>query len=262
MKSEASTLSVSRTARRSTWFAGFGPFMLVETIPWLLAATAIRGYSRQMGSGLALLVLVVAQFALFMAFLVACHRAIQLAGGATNLGRLSFSEQCALARGVLGRMLGLFFAVVVISLFIGVDKFHAAAFWLGFDGIVFNYPSHVLVIWSPVVATIAFLMVIEKGAGRKPKFASVLRHFVDRWRYLLAAIIAIVGFQIASNIVQAYAASIVQSLYDRPQPYIVKNIMYLAFFLSLSYARLWATVTILTYALRASYRRGDVDSDG
>jgi hypothetical protein len=261
MKSQASTLPVSHPARPRTWSVGFGPYMLVETIPWLLLATAIRGYARQMESGLALLVLVVVQFALFMAFLVACHRTIQLAGGTTDLGRLSFNEQCALARGVLGRMFGLFFAVVSIALFIGVDKFHAAVFWLGFDGIVYNWPSNTLLIWSAVVATIAFLMVIEKGAGREPKFPSVWRHFMDRWRYLFAAIIAIIGFQIASNFVQAYAAGIVQPLYDRPIHYIVKNMMYLAFFFSLSYVRLWATVTILTYALRASYRKSGVDSN-
>lgn len=234
---------------------GFGHYLLLEAVPWLLLASATRMHARHSVGGIALLVLLIAQFALLIAFLVACSRMIQLSGGQTALGRLSFNDQCKLGRGILRRLLGLFLAANVFAVALGMNKFTAANLWLGFDGIAFDWHQDILLLWSPVVATIAFLMVVEKGAGRQPKFGPVLRQIRYHWRYLLPAAIMIMASQAGFNLVQMYAGYIFQPLYEQLTLPPVKNLTYLGFFFIFSCIRLWVTIAILTYALRAAFRQ-------
>lgn len=242
--------------RRQLPSIGFGPYLLLEAVPWLLLATVMRMVARSMGDGFGLLVLAAGQFALFIAFLLASQKMIHLAGGTTGLVGLSFRSQAALARAVLWRLLVLFLAANLLALWIGVDRFAAAVFWLGFDGIAFKWLGGTLLMtWSAVVAAVVYLMVVEKGAARQPGFVAVLRQFLVRWRYLLSAAVAIIAMQAAANAIQSLVGAMLQPLHAQLAPPLLKASAYLMFSFIFAYVRLWATIAILTYALRASYRR-------
>ena len=255
MKGRAEAVPVVPGVARRLPSVSFGPYLLLGTVPWLLLATATRMHGRHTEGGLGLLVLLIAQFALFIAFLVASNRMIRLFGGSTALDRLSFNEQFALGRGIIWRLLGLFLAANLLAVWAGMGKLTAAFLWFGFDGIAFDWHRNILLLWSPLVAVIAYLMVVEKGAGREPGFGSVLRQMRDRWRYLLPAMLAIMALQIVSNTIQHFAGFIMEPLYVQLTLSVPKNLMYLGFFFCFAYIRLWATVAILTYALRLSYRQ-------
>lgn len=78
----------------------YGPFRLLEAVPWLMLAAALR--TLQVQGGLMWFVAGEASdFSVFIAFLLAARRMIELADGQTGLGKLSFAQQLSLARKVL-----------------------------------------------------------------------------------------------------------------------------------------------------------------
>lgn len=258
MTEVASTLPARETLRSGP-SVSFGPYLLLEALPWLLFATCARTYSRGLPGVLAISGMLIVQFAVFFAFLLASRRMIELAGGGTVLGRLTFKDQLALGKGVIWRLLALFFAVVVTALLLGMNKYRASYFWLGFDDIVFAWNGGFLPIWSAVVATITFLMVVEKGLDRRPKYISVLHQLKDRWRHLLPAVALLGLFLSGANFVQEHLNSNLEPLYAAlPPP--LRRYFYTGYFLGFSYLRLWVVVALLTYALRASYRQNPDDS--
>jgi hypothetical protein len=169
--------------------SGYFPFKLLETVPWLLLACAGR---LLMNHPLVILFLLLIQCVLLVAFVLAAHRAIEYFGGTTALGRMSLLAQWRLAKGILRRLLGLFLAAVLISLLLGMDKNEAPFFWLGFDALIHGRPGLHMLAWSAVVAVITYLMVVEKGLGRKPTYFAVLRQFASHAGELVLAAFLIV----------------------------------------------------------------------
>ena len=147
------------------------------------------------------------------------------------------------------------FATIVLAVQLGVDKYMAAHLWMGIDGIIFHWGRNFLLPWSALMALIIFLMVVEKGAGRRPLLISTVREIGRRRRHLAWAVVAIIAMQAVSIWVQDGIGALLDPLYQQPKPFLLRNLLYLGFYFTFSYARLWATVAILTYALRASYRQ-------
>lgn len=235
--------------------SGYGPYLLLTAVPWLLLATAFRMHARAQDNIGALPMLIMVQYALLIAFLLASHRMIQLAGGAVNLERLAFGDQWALARGVVWRILLLFFVAVLASLASGIDRFDAARIWLGLDNIVHPWPGTYLPIWSAFVAILVFLMVVQRGLGRGPNLRRALMEIATRWQHMMLAALMISASLYALGIIQILSVPRLQALYlSLPSP-ALKNALYLLLTFFFSYVRLWVTVAILTYSLRASYRR-------
>lgn len=227
---------------------------MFEAVPWLLLATVIRIYSRALPDSVLLLGFLVLHVPVFIAFLLASQKMIDLTGGTTSLERLSFRRQLSLSWAVIWRLLILFFATIGAAILFGIDKSLAARLWVGFDGIVFAWGWGFLPFWSALIAAIAFLMVVEKGLNRKPTLRSVLRQIKSRWTYLAQAVIIIGVFFLVCNFVQLFVGNIVKALGDQMAHPLPRNLLYVGFFLGLSCLRLWGAIAILTYALRASYR--------
>ena len=78
----------------------YGPFRLLEAVPWLMFATAVRFvvYGK---TALMLPAMVLESVAIFLALLLAARRMIEFTDGRTDLGKLSFIQQLVLARKVL-----------------------------------------------------------------------------------------------------------------------------------------------------------------
>ena len=96
----AEDVLVSRPGTRALPTVSFGPYGLLEAVPWLMFAAAMRflGYSN---AAFALPALILSSLALFLAFLLAARRMIEFADGTTQLGKFSFHDQLLLARNIL-----------------------------------------------------------------------------------------------------------------------------------------------------------------
>src|SRR5262245_8341365 len=110
-----------RSRARALPTVSYGPYGLIEAVPWLMLAAAFRfaGYA---APALGVPAFVLASLALFLAFLLAARRMIEFADGTTQLGKLSFSEQMQLARRILRDVLLLLVAAMIIVAFAGYPK--------------------------------------------------------------------------------------------------------------------------------------------
>ena len=234
----------------------FGPFRLLEAVPWLMLASAMRflAYGRPAA---AIPALVIANLSLFLAFLLAARRVIEFADGQTALGRLEFREQLALARRVLYRVIVLLLAAVLAFSAVGAKEL-APHMLMGFDGIAFDQFSKTGMVWSSVLAAIVLLMVVRAGLSQHFTLRDVLKEFWDRSPCLLPAIVAVAAFQFGLSFVQGAGRSAVFLFWQTsPSPQTLKNVIYFIFVFGFAALRLWVTLAILTFALRESYRRGE-----
>src|SRR5262245_32571059 len=94
----AESLTLSRSAAPPS--VSFGPYGLLEAVPWLMFASALR-FLAYMKPVIALPAIVGASFSILLAFLLAARRMIEVADGTTQLGTLTFADQLRLAKRIL-----------------------------------------------------------------------------------------------------------------------------------------------------------------
>jgi hypothetical protein len=233
----------------------YGPFRLLEAVPWLMLASAIRFvfYGKPL---LVIIGMVFSSFALFLAFLLAARRMIEFADGRTDLGRLSFGEQLKLAKRVLGYVALLLVLAAVAVAFVARDI--APGMLAGFDGIAFDQFSKTGMVWSSILAALVLLMVVQVGTERKITLRDTLRELWARANWLLPAIVVVAAMQLGLTAVQGYFRAMVYVFWQTsPSPQSVKNLIYFVFVFGFATLRLWLTLAILTFALRESYRRSE-----
>src|ERR1043165_4379279 len=94
------SLALARPKPRTLPTVSFGPYVLLEAVPWLMLASALRflAYVKPL---VALPAIILASFSIFLAFLLAARRMIEFAEGTTQLGTLTFADQLRLARRIL-----------------------------------------------------------------------------------------------------------------------------------------------------------------
>ncbi len=78
----------------------YGPFRLLKAVPWLMLATALRFIRARLGPLGGPLAIAAWHAAIFLAFLLAARRMIELTDGHTELGALSFRQRLELTRKV------------------------------------------------------------------------------------------------------------------------------------------------------------------
>ena len=95
-------------------------------MPWLMFASAMRfvGYANPSLAGPAI---VLASYAILLAFLLAARRMIEIADGTTQLGKLAFAGQLRLARRILGRIVLLFWMTLAVLVFALRESYRDAA---------------------------------------------------------------------------------------------------------------------------------------
>ena len=232
----------------------FRPVLLLETVPWLMLAAALRVVVWHRGLA-ALPAEIGANAAIFIALLLCARRMIEFTQGTTQLGYLTLHEQLALASRVL-RPVGL----VIVGLYIGLAfigaRTLAPSFYFGFDGIAFDQYSNVGRLWSAVVATVILLMVLRYEQGQQPSLLGALRELATRWKSLLAGIVIAALFQILLSPVQGLVRWWVYLFWTGTEaPDVLKAAVYFTFIFGFATLRLWGMVAILIFALRESYRR-------
>ncbi|MGB3897637.1 MAG: hypothetical protein WA973_03665 [Mesorhizobium sp.] len=248
-----------RRLARPSWQTGFGPYLLVESMPWLFLAMTMRTIAVTQPTPVAWLLFIGTQFVLLVAFSIASGRMIAIAGGITMLRSLSMREQWLLSWAVVWRT----FVVGMIANYIarraGMNVNEAGQLVFGFDGVAFNRHFDVMLLWSPVVASLAFLMVVEKGMGRRATLRGSLRSLLTRWRHMLAAVLIIIPCVFILNLLQRLVGPGVGRFVNGFLPDRLIVFAVICFLFVFAFARLWLTVALLTYALRRPYREAGGD---
>jgi hypothetical protein len=233
----------------------FGPFRYLEALPWLVMAAAMRVIAFG-GGAVALLALVVASFAVLLAFLVVTQRSIELAGGQTNLGELGFTAQFRMSRAVLGRIGLLMFAVSCALLAAGYVKL-APNMMDGIDGMAFDQWTDIGKFWSATIAALILLMIVdaEQNDGQV-SFVRAVGEFARRGLWIGAAIMVLGLVYLGLGLGQGWVRSAIWNFWQvSSSSQFIKNLIYFVFIFSFAMLRLWVSLLILTYALKQSYIR-------
>lgn len=227
----------------------------MEIVPWMMLSAAMRVLVVQ-GGVTALVAMQVSELSLFIAFLLAARRMIELAQGVTTLGQLSFAQQFRMARKILFSVLLVMAAGFAVVYALGWP-WVAVHMLMGFDGIAFDQQTLDGFLWSAFLAAITLLLVLRyERAGD----ASLMAAFGELWRralYLVPAILAVCVVDIALSIAQGAARGIVYEFWRHgAAPSFVRAMAFYTFVFTFASIRLWITLAILIFALRESYRRG------
>jgi len=233
----------------------FGPYRLMEAVPWLMFATAMRIFESS-NWGQWLVAAGLANLSIFLAFLLAARRMVEFTNGKTGLGRLDFRAQLTLARIVLIPI----FAFVVVG---SIVVFRLGARWtgmyflLGFDGIAFDQYTYPCMAWSAFLAALLLLTVLKAESTGSVGLFSIFIEFGQRAACMVPAIVAVTIADIGLNAIQGAVRHLVVVFWHTSAlPLTAKNLVYFLFIFSFASVRLWLTLAILTFALRDSYRRG------
>ena len=124
-----------------------------------MLATAMR-IVQVRGGLVALCATVCADVSIFLAFLLAARRMIELTAGTTGLGKLSFTAQLAMARKVMIPIALMMIAAAVVVYGAGA-RWTGMTMLLGFDGIAFDQRTHLGMVWSAFLAAVLLLMVLK-----------------------------------------------------------------------------------------------------
>jgi len=222
-------IAPSAAARPAFPNVSFGPFRLLEAVPWLLVAATMRVIAFA-GGLIALPAIMLANIALLLAFVIVTWRMVLATDGRSGLGLLGLSQQIGMARAVLPPIFGVLMAATVVAAVTGLTG-RPGEFMLGFDGIAFDQVSHAGRLWSALVAALVLLMVLQVDEANVAALAVLLHPF------------------------QGYVRGLVVQMWQQSElPISVKSLLSMVFIFSFATVRLWLTVAILVFALRQSYR--------
>jgi hypothetical protein len=248
-----SSIAVPQPIRLPT--VSYGPFRLMDAVPWLMLAAALR-IIQWMGGLQALFAAIGADLSIFLAFLLAARRMIELADGKTALGKLSFTEQLILARKVMIPIL-LLMVAASIAVFAAGARWTELSLLVGFDGIAFDQFTAPGMAWSALLATVTLLTVLRAESTGNANLFEVLKELWQRSVCLVPAIIAVTVAHIGLSAVQGVVRRVVFVFWQTSTaPSLVRALVYFLFIFAFASVRLWLTLAILTFALRESYRRG------
>lgn len=220
-------------------------------MPWLMLAAALRMIASG-GKLVALPAFVAAETALFLAFVLATRRIIEATGGQTGLGALGFGDQLRLARRVLWQIFALIFGVYAALIFAGARRV-APHVIIGFDGVAFDQFTNPGRFLSACFAAVVLLMILRSDQGKGASLLGALRELVQRWRYVAGGILVVFVFHLLLAPVQNGARWLVHLLWSTDALPQLKMTVYFAMIFGFGGLRLWGTIAILTFALRASY---------
>jgi len=250
------TIALRKQLQRPLPQVSFGPFRFLEALPWLVMAAAMRVVAFG-GGAVAIPAIIVASIAVLHAFLVVAQRSIELAGGQTKLGELSFTEQFRMSRAVLGRIALLMFAVSCALLAAGYVKL-APHMMDGIDGMAFDQWTDIGKFWSAAIAALILLIIVdaEQNDGQVSFFKAV-GEFARRGLWIGAAVIVLGLAYLGLGLVQGWVRSAIWNFWQiSSSSQFIKNLIYFIFIFSFAMLRLWVTLLILTFGLKQSYIHG------
>ncbi|MGJ4901094.1 hypothetical protein ACQR0V_05955 [Bradyrhizobium sp. HKCCYLS2058] len=247
--------SVSSTIVPQT---SFGPLRLLPALPWLILAAAMRVIAFA-GGPASLPALVVAAVAVLHAFIVTAQRCIEASGGQTNLGELSVTDQLRLSLAVLWRIALLMIAAALALVFTPYAG-QSPHLMAGLDGMAFDQFTHLGRFWSAFIAALVLLMILqaERNNGRTAFFPA-LGEFARRGLWLGTAVLVLGLVNIGLGYGQNAVRSLIWTFGQTEASQFAKNLVFFVFIFSFAMLRLWVTLSIVTFGLKASYVYGEND---
>ncbi|MEJ2626269.1 MAG: hypothetical protein P8Z80_17630 [Pseudolabrys sp.] len=233
----------------------YGPFRLLEAVPWLMLATALRFIQARLGPLGGPLAIAAWHVAIFLAFLLAARRMIELTDGHTELGALSFRQQLELTRKVLVPVLLFMLASAFVVAYLGA-RWVAGNMLLGVDAIAFDQYIWIGMAWSAFLTALMLLMVLNVDSGGRSHLFAALRELWQRASCMGWAIIIATVAQIVLHAVQGAARAAVHAYVWMPgPPHSLQKLVFFFFVFGFAVLRLWMTLAIMTFWLRQSYRQ-------
>jgi hypothetical protein len=251
------SIALRKTLQASVPQTQFGPFRLLQALPWLVMAAAMRVIAFG-GGAVALPALIVADLAVLQAFLATATRSIEAEGGQTGLGNLDYLEQFHLMRIVLWRIAGLMVAVAMTLALAGFTR-TAPVFLNGIDGMAFDQFTVLGKFWSAFIAAVVLLILVgaEQNRGRVALFAA-MREFARRWYWLGGAVVVLGIAYLGLGLVQGFVRSAIWNFWQVSEAsQFIKNLIYFVFIFGFAMLRLWMTLLVLTLGLKQSYIHDD-----
>ncbi len=227
--------------------------ILWATTPWMLLATTLRTVGVVTWPDGKLL-FSAAEFALFIAFLLASQRSIELTGGNVSYAGMGLWRQLNVAKGVLLRIALLGYAAYYAAWYVGVRSVCSTPVVYGFDAIAFNRFNDFMLAWGPAMALATYLMVAEQATGRSPTFAGGVGLLSQHWRFLLPATALLIPALVVFNSVQWSVGPLVRQVFEPTGFQALTAAATIVFLFAFASLRLVGTVLILTLALKASYK--------
>ncbi|WP_293808751.1 hypothetical protein [uncultured Bosea sp.] len=233
----------------------YGPFRQIGAVPWLLLAALMRVLA--FGGGLiAVPAIVIADVSLLLAFVIVTWKMVTITNGQTSLAERGLAQQLVMTRSVLVPIFGLLIAATCVAGLSGLTA-EPGQLMMGFDGIAFDQATHIGRLWSPIVAAIVLLMVLQVDEGQKPNLFRAMRELLRRAAWLVPGALLVAVLSILLHPVQGWFRSVITGLWfkaDAPQG--IKIALFFSYVVIFATIRLWLTVAILVLALRRSYRSG------
>ncbi len=251
------SVSLRKSLQTSIPQTQFGPFRLLQALPWLVLAAAMRVIAFG-GGAVALPAIVVANLAVLQAFLATATRSIEAEGGQTGLGNLDYLEQFQLMRVVLWRIVGLMVAVAATLALLGFTE-QAPHLLYGIDGMAFDQHTAAGKFWSAFIAALILLILVgaEQNNGKVALFAG-LREFARRWYWMGGAVVVLGIAYLGLGLVQGWVRSAIWTFWQTSDAsQFIKNLIYFVFIFGFAMLRLWMTLLVLTYGLKLSYTNND-----
>lgn len=231
----------------------FGPFRLLDALPWLILAAALRVVAFG-GGAVALPAIIVATLAVLQAFLATAQRSIEAAGGESGLGDLDTTEQFRLTRAILWRIVPL---MIAAALALAATGFTSVAPHMlgGIDGMAFDQVTTLGKFWSAIVAALILLVLV--GAGQndgKVALLAAIREFARRRFWLGGAALVLGVAYLVLGLGQEVVRTAIWNFWQTSDAsQFLKNLIYFVFIFSFAMLRLWMTLLILTVGLKQSY---------
>jgi hypothetical protein len=247
------SIALRKSLQTSVPQTQFGPFRLLQALPWLVMAAAMRVIAFG-GGAVALPALIVADLAVLQAFLATATRSIEAEGGQTGLGNLDYLEQFHLMRVVLWRIAGLMVAVAMTLALAGFTK-TAPVFLNGIDGMAFDQFTVLGKFWSAFVAAVVLLILVgaEQNKGKVALFAA-LGEFLRRWYWLGGAVVVLGIAYLGLGLIQGFVRDAIWNFWQMSEAsQFIKNLIYFVFIFGFAMLRLWLTLLVLTFGLKQSH---------
>jgi hypothetical protein len=243
-------------------FLGFGPYLVIESLPWLLLASSLRALGHAAGSNLIWIIL---QFLvpclIFLAAIPIVDVILQKNAGQSILGKLGIDEKINLTKNTMLQVgkayIICLFAVGSFLIYLqpGQEKtLHI------FGGVFFSLVGQVYPdagihcrIASGFFFLLMFMFIIGSSAGYKNNLWSILKLIRKHLVFLLPAILIVITMMHYISIYQVtFLRYAVGDWFDAHGisfgwGYVITQTIMGTF-------RLWLSVLILTKALKFSYQ--------
>lgn len=231
----------------------YGPFKLLEAVPWLMFATALRFLATHWAI-LAIPLMAFADYCVLVAFVVGLRRMFVIQQVSKRLNDWTTEEQFQAAKALFFR-LTLVWMVATFVWFPFATSANWLVFFIGVDGIAFDTYSITSFVkpWCAFNAALAFMMLLQKDAGREALLLPALTELARRAVYMLAAFALLTCFSFGLAYIQEFVRGHVQIVMASDAPFPLRNGLFFLFVFSFASVRLWVNLAVLVFFLRASY---------